>query len=494
MLINLSFTHLLRLLFTEIVINKHSSEKLGMGIKGGVGGQPGNPHDKEDEGIFISWVNSDGAAGSDGRLQPGMRIVEVNETSLLGATYQEAITALRTACDTVRLIICDGYNISIETNEPSIEMKPSHSSSSIDKDDEMTNVFRQEQEVLKETAQWEKEDLERMELLREKTDDLHLEVPDGNAEFKIVSVEGNKIFGDEFEENMNQIMFSTPNRQDFINSNKTEASEMPSPIHFSGENSTLTASTDESMVDPIGRSKLPGAKPVLPKMSKGAIPQVDDPEQLTFSEKKRRFELVTKLADGGVTADTKQFSYVSPNELERMKEEEEKKLASMTEEELKGYHSLEDEFEEIINNANLFDVNNLNYNETSTQHNDPKKKYCMKKTAVNHNAVSLTSSSEQISRIPVRTAKAERRLKEAMNQNDAPEENLTPAQQRALHAAKRAAWRQARVLITRLKSLEEDAVRAQMVIMKAQELARVESSEEVDGHLEGELNHSTKLT
>ncbi|GFX15515.1 protein scribble homolog [Trichonephila clavipes] len=306
----------------EIVINKHSSEKLGMGIKGGVGGQPGNPHDKEDEGIFISWVNSDGAAGSDGRLQPGMRIVEVNETSLLGATYQEAITALRTACDTVRLIICDGYNISIETNEPSIEMKPSHSSSSIDKDDEMTNVFRQEQEVLKETAQWEKEDLERMELLREKTDDLHLEVPDGNAEFKIVSVEGNKIFGDEFEENMNQIMFSTPNRQDFINSNKTEASEMPSPIHFSGENSTLTASTDESMVDPIGRSKLPGAKPVLPKMSKGAIPQVDDPEQLTFSEKKRRFELVTKLADGGVTADTKQFSYVSPNELERMKEEE----------------------------------------------------------------------------------------------------------------------------------------------------------------------------
>ncbi|CAL1281057.1 unnamed protein product [Larinioides sclopetarius] len=76
-----------------------------------------------------------------------------------------------------------------------------------------------------------------------------------------------------------------------------------------------------------------------------------------------------------------------------------------------------------------------------------------------------------------------------LNQNDLPEENLTPAQQRALHAAKRAAWRQAR-----LKSLEEDAVRAQMVIMKAQELARSESAEDVDVHLEGELNHSTKLT
>lgn len=40
----------------EIVITKLPSEKLGMGIKGGVGGQSGNPYDKEDEGIFISWV------------------------------------------------------------------------------------------------------------------------------------------------------------------------------------------------------------------------------------------------------------------------------------------------------------------------------------------------------------------------------------------------------------------------------------------------------
>lgn len=67
----------------------------------------------------------------------------MNETSLLGATYQEALTALRTACDTVRLIICDGYNISNEVTEPAPSMKTSHSSSSIDRDDEMMNVFRQ---------------------------------------------------------------------------------------------------------------------------------------------------------------------------------------------------------------------------------------------------------------------------------------------------------------------------------------------------------------
>lgn len=51
-----------------------------------------------------------------------------------------------------------------------------------------------------------------------------------------------------------------------------------------------------------------------------AIPRIDDPEQLTFSEKKRRFELVTKIPS--VTSDMRQFSYFSPEELERMKEEE----------------------------------------------------------------------------------------------------------------------------------------------------------------------------
>lgn len=41
---------------------------------------------------------------------------------------------------------------------------------------------------------------------------------------------------------------------------------MPSPIQY--EYLEENVSTDESMVDPIGRAKLPGAKPVLPKISK----------------------------------------------------------------------------------------------------------------------------------------------------------------------------------------------------------------------------------
>lgn len=54
----------------------------------------------------------------------------------------------------------------------------------------------------------------------------------------------------------------------------------------------------------------------------------------------------------------------------------------------------------------------------------------------------------------VRTAKAERRLKEQMREEglltDEDDKELSPAEERALRAEKRAAWRQAR-----LKSLEQ---------------------------------------
>lgn len=456
----------------EIVITKHSSEKLGMGIKGGVGGQSGNPYDKDDEGIFISWVNSDGAAGSDGRLKPGMRIVEVNETSLLGATYQEALTALRTACDTVRLLICDGYNISDDGAESNAIMKTSFSSSSIDREDEMTNVFRQEQEVLKETAQWEKEDLEKIEQLREKTDNISAEetsIPDcidNDVNFNLIHTQPKSFVNNENLDE-DQIMFSTPLKNNFEFANNNEADDLPSPIQYGSDDISLAASTPESMVDPIGRAKLPGAKAVLPKMSKVPIPRIDDPEQLTFSEKKRRFELVTKIPMAA--SDIKQFSFFSPEELERMKEEEEKKLASMTEEELLGYHSIED-YEEVASpDANLNNPDSCPFN--------------------NENMIHSNNVSEVVSKIPVLTTQIERRLKEKLNLDESEDSNLTPAQQRALHAAKRAAWRQAR-----LKSLEEDALKAEMFITKAQEMSERQSLGETLEHPEGETNHCTEPT
>lgn len=63
----------------------------------------------------------------------------------------------------------------------------------------------------------------------------------------------------------------------------------------------------------------------------------------------------------------------------------------------------------------------------------------------------------------VRTARAEKRLRDQLKEEglltDEDDLHLSPAEERALKAEKRAAWRQAR-----LKSLEQDAIQAQMVI------------------------------
>lgn len=48
---------------------KSESERLGMHIKGGLNGQRGNPIDPADEGVFVSKINSSGAARRDGRLK-----------------------------------------------------------------------------------------------------------------------------------------------------------------------------------------------------------------------------------------------------------------------------------------------------------------------------------------------------------------------------------------------------------------------------------------
>ena len=48
---------------------RNQNEKLGMNIKGGLRGQPGNPLDPLDEGVFISKVSPGGAAERDGRLR-----------------------------------------------------------------------------------------------------------------------------------------------------------------------------------------------------------------------------------------------------------------------------------------------------------------------------------------------------------------------------------------------------------------------------------------
>ncbi|XP_056339010.1 protein scribble homolog isoform X4 [Oenanthe melanoleuca] len=94
----------------EICIEKAPGEKLGISIRGGAKGHAGNPFDPTDEGIFISKVSSAGAAARDGRLQVGMRILEVNQQSLLGLTHAEAVQVLRGVGDALLVQVCDGFD------------------------------------------------------------------------------------------------------------------------------------------------------------------------------------------------------------------------------------------------------------------------------------------------------------------------------------------------------------------------------------------------
>ncbi|XP_052859510.1 protein lap4 isoform X21 [Drosophila gunungcola] len=96
--------------FQEVLLSKTEGERLGMHIKGGLNGQRGNPGDPSDEGVFVSKINSVGAARRDGRLKVGMRLLEVNGHSLLGASHQDAVNVLRNAGNEIQLVVCKGYD------------------------------------------------------------------------------------------------------------------------------------------------------------------------------------------------------------------------------------------------------------------------------------------------------------------------------------------------------------------------------------------------
>ncbi|CAH2085533.1 unnamed protein product [Euphydryas editha] len=159
--------------FQELTIIKQEGEKLGMHIKGGLNGQRGNPNDPNDEGVFISKINSGGAARRDGRLKVGMRLLEVNGASLLGATHAEAVNALRSASlAPLHLVVCHGYSraekytTGSESGTADTGGSLSHSTSSLDRD-ETLHQHQQEQHNRQDLVEFEPE--KQVAEMREKT-------------------------------------------------------------------------------------------------------------------------------------------------------------------------------------------------------------------------------------------------------------------------------------------------------------------------------------
>ncbi len=60
--------------------------------------------------LCVPQIAKGGAAEKSKKLFVGQRILEVNGTSLLGATHTEAVKALRNAPEKLYVIVCDGYD------------------------------------------------------------------------------------------------------------------------------------------------------------------------------------------------------------------------------------------------------------------------------------------------------------------------------------------------------------------------------------------------
>lgn len=167
-------------------------------------------------------------------------------------------------------------------------------------------------------------------------------------------------------------------------------------------------------------------------------------EGMSVTEKRKYFEREIQHHATGAPrkGPTKQFSYLADHEVERMKQEDEQKASNMSHEELLEYMSpdQETEFNQVLASKNVGQAS------------------------------------------VVRTAKAEKRMMAQMkldsdSDEDAEEERqgekLSPSEERAREAEKRAAWRKAR-----MKSLDDAALRAKAVIDKAHELSQNMSIEE----------------
>lgn len=166
----------------------------------------------------------------------------------------------------------------------------------------------------------------------------------------------------------------------------------------------------------------------------------------SVSDKKKFFEKAMEEHNQPSPKPERVFTFLNADEVEKLKQEEEKKIASLSRTELKALSRLEEDGDQ--DEPEVVQVETVKSTTTSP---------------------GIRNIDGLLSMGSIRTAKAERRMKERLIQegllSDDDEKDLSPAEQRARKAEKRAAWRQAR-----LKSLEQDALQAQMVIKKMSEM------------------------
>nr|XP_020489308.1 protein scribble homolog isoform X8 [Labrus bergylta] len=543
----------------EIVIQKQPGEKLGISIRGGAKGHAGNPFDQTDEGIFISKVSSTGAAARDSRLQVGMRILEVNNHSLLGMTHTEAVRVLRAVGDSLCMLVCDGFDprkVAAVEASPGIIANPfasgivrknsMESISSIDRDlsPEEIDIMQKESEMVRETSQWEREEMEKVERMRMEREEATrlLEEETENIgtgplklDYKTLAAlpttslqKVNRGSSSDFTRTDSPIReapysptiqpasihyTSTPNARDETSSSTRPGAIQPvgrvrqstspatpeghSPNPFQHGPSPFNSQTSElygvrnNFQQPSPESPSPGGK--------------SSPEQRSFRDRQKYFEIDVKQQTP--EKPKPRVSLVGEDDLKKMREEEERKFEQRAREYLMDEDE-EDEEEDLAKQMAQMKasgkvlLDGVEYKvepaSTPSQHcstppiyNVTPPSYCGSSgpSSVDGKGDSQRNSLEDSFRLeqrpnsmaglipvypgesaaPIRTAKAERRHQERLRMQSpelavALDKDLSPAEKRALEAEKRAMWRAAR-----MKSLEQDALKAQMVIAKSRD-------------------------
>ncbi|XP_045716759.1 protein scribble homolog isoform X4 [Phyllostomus hastatus] len=460
----------------ELCVQKAPGEKLGISIRGGAKGHAGNPCDPTDEGIFISKVSPAGAAGRDGRLRVGLRLLEVNQQSLLGLTHAEAVQLLRGAGDTLTVLVCDGFDTGSVTpseGSPGVIANPFaagagrrsslESVSSVDRELSPEGP-RKDKELPGQTPPWGPEAVvpTRGKPAEAPRSPGHQQTKPGVIQ-PLAQVWPRGSPGPRGRGSPLTVSALTRGGAGAgaVSGNSCglggwwpQSPQPPRTAHQSPAPQPPSPPSPDELPSDVKRAyrtfaAVPGPHPPQDEAAPPPTPgPTASPEQLSFRERQKYFELEVRVPQA--EGPPKRVSLVGADDLRKMQEEEARKLQQRRAQMLReaaGPGSGPDR-------------------EAPDDSEEPEEE---PPWAAGSAAGFVPSSPPPLgSSAPVRTAKAERRHQERLRVQSpelpVPERALSPAERRALEAEKRALWRAAR-----MKSLEQDALRAQMVLSKSQE-------------------------
>ncbi|KAM9689679.1 protein scribble homolog isoform 1-T1 [Dama dama] len=458
----------------ELCIQKAPGERLGISIRGGAKGHAGNPCDPTDEGIFISKVSPTGAAGRDGRLRVGLRLLEVNQQSLLGLTHGEAVQLLRSVGDTLTVLVCDGFDTNTATPEVSPGVIANPFAAGLGRRNSLESISSIDRELSPEGPGKEKELPGQIPLWGPEATVL----PGSGEMAEVPCSPGHQQIKPGVIQPLAQAWprgFLAPrgrggpqpmsalthgagmgavSKDSWWRGGRCCRDSCPCSAHCARPQPPSPPSPAElpANVKQAYRTfaAVPGLHPPLDTPAQPPMPgPTASPEQLSFRERQKYFELEMRVPQA--EGPPKRVSLVGADDLRKMQEEEARKLQQ------KRAQMLREAAADTVRPE-----------ADAPEDEEPEEEPPWAGQGPAAEGLGPASPPPQGGGAPVRTAKAERRHQERLRVQSpelpAPERALSPAERRALEAEKRALWRAAR-----MKSLEQDALRAQMVLSKSQE-------------------------